>query len=161
MNKLIVAKNELQEYDYEYYNRKNRKNQRKKNKKKNKNNKNKSKNKLIFLGCSIMMLLTCLFILNRYVEITRLRLEVSNLDKEIVKLEKEKQDLVTELESVKNTNKVEEAAKVKLGMDYPNKQQIVYLDVDENIFEDCVEKAKGIDVGRYLKNIVNVVISLF
>jgi len=48
-----------------------------------------------------------------------------------IQLQKEKEDLMAELEAIKSLTRIEEEALVKLGMDYPTEDQVVYISVDD------------------------------
>ncbi len=53
------------------------------------------------------------------------------LENEKYQLERDREDLFAELEVVKNSVKIEERAKINLGMDYPKDEQLVYLSIGE------------------------------
>ncbi len=156
MNKLIVAERELEDYREYRFEDKEKINKKKRNKR---HNKNKSRNKMKSLFFSFIIFLACLFILNRYTQITHLKLEVSDLEKEVTGLEREKEDLVAELDSLKNVARIEEDARTKLGMDYPTEEQIVYVDVNEDIFENDNAETE-FNVVMYFKNILNMVLGV-
>lgn len=156
MNKLIVARNEENIYERERVATKNKR-------KKVTNNKNKKKrstgNKLKLFTSAIIALLLCMLILFRYANITQNKLEVSELKEKKIQLEKEKEDLNTELDRVKSSIKIEEDAKLKLGMDYPTEDQIVYVSVDDNIIEE--ESKEESLMVKYFKNVANIVLKIF
>lgn len=165
MNKLIVAKKEVRDYR-EYYNEEKKqinnkvRNDRQKRRKEIKQKK--SKARLRFLTIVVMMFLVCMFILYRYSKITHLSYDVSNLEKEVTELNREKEDLSTELDSLKNVAKIEKDAKLQLGMDYPTEDQIVYLNVNEDIFnEKNVANNTDFSIVKYFKNVVDMVLKFF
>lgn len=126
----------------------------------NKNNKKKStRNKLKLFTSAIITLLLCMLVLFRYANITQNRLELSELKEKKIQLEKEKEDLNTELDRVKSSIKIEEDAKLKLGMDYPTEDQIVYVSVDDSIIEED-PKEESLMV-KYFKNVANIVLKIF
>lgn len=88
--------------------------------------------KLFFLCAPIMIATICVFILFRYVNITQVRGEITNLEYEKAELEKTRINLVGDLESLKSSPKIAEEAKNKLGMDYPSEDQVVYVRVKDN-----------------------------
>jgi len=151
---LLVAR---KEECYDYSRKKNRVKRKKivKNK-----SKNKVKNKLKLFTSAIIVLLLCMLVLLRYANITKTRLEITKLENEKVELEKEKEDLITELDRVKNSIKIEEDARTKLGMDYPAKDQIVYVTVDSNIGDEVVAEEELLIV-KYFKDMVNIVLKIF
>ena len=102
---MIVAKKEL---DYYYPDqiepekepkRPKRSNQNKKRKKK----KLKAKLKLSIIGMATIGLLVSLFILYRYVNITRIRTEITALEKQKMELAREEEDLLSELETIRSS----------------------------------------------------------
>ncbi|WP_077367841.1 cell division protein FtsL [Anaerosalibacter sp. Marseille-P3206] len=123
-------------------------------------NKSKVKNKLKLFTSAIIVLLLCMLVLLKYASITKTRLEITKLENEKVKLVKEKEDMITELDRVKNSIKIEEDARTKLGMDYPTKDQIVYVSVNSNIGDEEVAEEELLIV-KYFKDIVNIVLKIF
>ncbi|HSH35007.1 cell division protein FtsL [Schnuerera sp.] len=117
--------------------------------------------RLIVMGIAMVGLILALFILYRYANITKIRLEITELEKQKIELEKEKENLVGELEAIKSSSKIEEDAIIKLGMDYPTEDQVVYVDIDELVFADELEGMKEFFIVKQFKNIVNLVLSLF
>ncbi len=92
--------------------------------------KNNSLVKIFYLCVPIMICGICLFILFGYVNITQVRQEITKLEYEKSELEKNKINLIGDLESLKSSPNIAEQAKYKLGMDYPTKDQVVYVTVD-------------------------------
>lgn len=117
--------------------------------------------KLFIMGIAMIGLILSLFILYRYTNITNIRLEITELEKQKIELEKEKEILIAELEAVKSSSKVEEDAIIKLGMEYPSEDQIVYVNLDELDVADNFNAKKEFSIVKQLKNIVNLVLSLF
>ena len=115
------------------------------------------------MGISVIGLALSLFILFRYANITKMKLEITEIQQQKIQLEKEKEDLLAELESIKSVTRIEEEALVKLGMDYPTEDQIVYVSVDDIPLNDEVENGSVEEFGLLgqLKNIVNLVLGLF
>lgn len=162
---MIVAKKEVRDYR-EYYNEEKKqinnkvRNDRQKRRKEIKQKK--SRARLRFLMIVVMMFLVCMFILYRYSKITHLSYEVSNLEKEVTELNRERNDLSTELDSLKSVAKIEKDAKLQLGMDYPTEDQIVYLNVNEDIFnEKNVANNTDFNIVKYFKNVVDMVLKFF
>ncbi|NLJ59009.1 MAG: hypothetical protein GX339_09220 [Tissierellia bacterium] len=84
-------------------------------------------------------------ITDKQMELNNLTLEISNLNDEI-----DRHNIA--LESIKNTNSIEEMAKVYLGMNYPTRKQTVFIDFTygSDIIEDesnIVAKDENILVG--------------
>lgn len=125
-----------------------------------KTNNNNTKNKLKLFTSAIIVLLLCMLVLLRYAKITQVRLEITNLQNEKIELKKEREDLKAELDRVKNSIKIEEDAKTKLGMDYPSEDQIAYVFVDDNIDNEEVAKEEPLIV-KYFKDVANIVLKIF
>lgn len=100
--------------------------------------KKRSNNKLRSLILISIFLGGCLLLLSRYATITSIRSDITTLERNIEELEKKKVNLQASLEGIKSSEKIEEEAILKLGMDYPNEGQIVYLSTTstENISKD-------------------------
>jgi len=60
-----------------------------------------------------------------------MKLEITEMQQQKIQLQKEKEDLMAELEAIKSLTRIEEEALVKLGMDYPTEDQVVYISVDD------------------------------
>lgn len=119
--------------------------------------------KLFFLGVSLIGLALSLFILYRYANITKMKLEITEMQQQKIQLQKEKEDLMAELEAIKSLTRIEEEALVKLGMDYPTEDQVVYISVDDLPLNDekVSESIEKYDLLGQLKNIVNLVLGLY
>lgn len=153
---MIVTKAELNYYPEETYERPIEKPIRKK-----KNRKNKKKNsnvamKTIFLFSALIFMGMSLFILFRYANITKMRMEVTQLEKQKAELEKAKSDLVVELEDIKSSQRIEIEAKNKLGMSYPKEGQIAYVAVGDT-YDNLENKTKEEDT----KKVFDLITSLF
>lgn len=122
--------------------------------------KSKAASKLSAIGISMVVLAICLFILYGYTNITKIRLEITELEKHKAELMKEKEDLVAELVAVKSSTRIEEEAMVKLGMDYATEEQIVYVDVRDTDLEaeDTTDEAMLLS---HFKKIFSLMSSLF
>lgn len=103
--------------------------------------KNNSLVKLFYLCLPIMITGICIFILFRYVNISQVRQEITSLEYEKTELEKTKINLMGNLESLKSSPKIAEQAKYKLGMDYPTKDQIVYISVGDGSTKSETKKS--------------------
>lgn len=67
-------------------------------------------------------------IIYNYALITDKQMELNNISNEIVELNNDIDKYNVALESIKNTNKIEEVAKTYLGMNYPTRKQTVFID---------------------------------
>lgn len=154
---MVVAKKEL-----EYYYPEEEQLEKEKELRKNRNirKKAKSKSKFKAIGISFVGLIICLFMLYGYANITKIRIEINELENQKKELIKEKEALAAELEAVKSSTKVEEEAMIRLGMDYPTEEQIVYVEVNDDVFA----KKEGLEEGKIVaqfKKIFNTMASLF
>ena len=100
---------------------------------KSKTNKSTAKNKnnlFISIG-SICCFLLVISVLIKYVKVTELKSKISKIENEIVELEVEKNYLEASIEEIKSLSKIENKAKVNLGMNYPREDQFVYINMGE------------------------------
>lgn len=105
---------------------------------------------------AITFILGILIVYN-YAVITDKQMELNTLNKEIVNLNDDIDQYNIALESIKNTNSIEEMAKAYLGMNYPTRKQTVFVDFaygntettedetevlakDENLFVGLLDK---------------------
>jgi len=152
---LLVAKRELEHYYPEQMDVEIERPRRLKKKKK----KSYAAAKLAVIGMAMLAMIISLYILYRYANITKLRLEITELEKQRIELEREKQDLIAQLEGIKSISRVEEEAMIKLGLDYPKEEQIVYVEVEEI---EIAEVEDGVNtIGERLKSVMNLFLSLF
>lgn len=82
---------------------------------------------IMFIAC------LCIGILLGYVRLTELKYQVHYLNKEAMQLEAHIENLKVEVESVKRSDMIEQKAKVELGLQYPQKEQMIFLEVDPNL----------------------------
>ncbi|NMB26742.1 MAG: hypothetical protein GX987_01655 [Tissierellia bacterium] len=156
---MLVTKKEL---DYYYYpDQVDAEYERPKRTYKRKKKKAKVSYKLFAIGLAIIGLILSLFILYRYANITKVRQEITELERQKIELEKEKEHLTTELESIKSSSKIEEEAIIKLGMDYPTEDQIIYINVKDMDIEKEINTKKEFVLVKQLRSIVNLVLGLF
>lgn len=62
-------------------------------------------------------------IIYNYATITQIKMEINDLNKDITLLDKQKEDVLISLESIKNSNIIEENATNYLGMNYATNSQ--------------------------------------
>ena len=106
---------------------------------------------------AITFILGILIVYN-YAVITDKQMELNNLSIEITNLNSEIDKYNIALESIKNTNSIEEMAKVYLGMNYPTRKKTVFLDFtygsdtteennimakDENLLVGLIDKVRS------------------
>lgn len=88
--------------------------------------------KAIFVLSGLIIMTISLFILFRYANITKMRMDVTQLERQIVELEKNRLELTAELDGIKSSPEIIAAAKNKLGMSFPKEGQVAYISVIEN-----------------------------
>lgn len=113
--------------------------------------------KSMYITMAIIFMLTSLFILFGYAKITAARIEITKLERQKVELTKTKQDLIGELEGIKNTTKISEEATYNLGMIYPKEGQVIYVSIDG---KDTVAVAKS-GLSEQLRRVLSIFSSLF
>ena len=95
--------------------------------KRNKRNNNVIENLKNTAMIAITFILGILIVYN-YAVITDKQMELNTLNEEIAKLNDDVDKYNIALESIKNTNSIEEMAKTYLGMNYPSRKQTVFVD---------------------------------
>jgi len=124
-----------------------------------KRKKAKSSSKILAIIFAIIGLILCIYILNGYTNITKMKLEIMELENQRYELERDREDLIAKLEYIKNSAKIEENAKIKLGMDYPNEEQLVYLSIEE--LDNGLDIESNKSLSEQFKNIFNLVLGFF
>lgn len=129
---MLLAKSELNNYEtaplYDDI-----KEQRKIERKKRQEKIQKKQRTMFKLSCvffAAIFMVTSLFVLKGYSNISEKRMNITKLEKRRSELEQTKNSIVSELEEAKGTIKISEEAMYKLSMDYPKKDQVVYLSLD-------------------------------
>lgn len=158
---MIVAKKELDYYYSDHIEPIERKPKESNQNKKRKKKKTKAKLKLSIIGMATIGLIVSLFILYRYANITRIRTEITTLEKQKMELVREEEDLLSELETIRSSLKVENDAIIKLGMDYPTEDQLVRVSVKDITLDNNVSDVDESILVKQFKNVVNLVSSLF
>jgi cell division protein FtsL len=90
---------------------------------------------------AITFILGILIVYN-YAVITDKQMELNTLNKEIVNLNDDIDQYNIALESIKNTNSIEEMAKAYLGMNYPTRKQTVFVDFAYGSTETTEDETK-------------------
>lgn len=92
-------------------------------------------------------------IIFNYSMITEKKMYIKKLDNQISELNDKIDEYNIFLESFNSTNKIESIAKNYLGMNYPNRKQIVFVDYDTEEISD--KKEKDISKG-FIDKIINL-----
>lgn len=69
-------------------------------------------------------------IIYNYATITQIKMEINDLNKAIVLLDKQKEDVLISLESIKNSNIIENNATNYLGMNYAKNSQNSFISIN-------------------------------
>ena len=102
---------------------------------------NKKKNRIVMESFKNTVMVATTFILGiliiyNYAIIIDKKMELNNINEEIVQFNNDIDEYNVALESIKNTNKIEETAKTYLGMSYPKRKQTVFIDFAYGTEED-------------------------
>lgn len=74
----------------------------------------------------------CMAMLLGYAQLSELKYKIYGLNKEIHELEANIQNLKVQVDSVKRSELIEKKAKETLGMQYPDKSQMVFIKLESN-----------------------------
>ena len=80
--------------------------------------------------CVMAFLGLNLFLLNRYAEITSVKHQVLQMEKSLEQLRNQREKLGVEIEKSSKLEWIEGEAVGRLGMKYPDKNQVIYISVD-------------------------------
>lgn len=89
--------------------------------------------KLLTMASVVLIMAILILYLLGYADITKTRMEINSLESYKTELEKSKVDLTADLEGIKSSTRISEDALYKLGMTYPEKGQIRYISVADEI----------------------------
>lgn len=132
------------------------------NKKRIKRNK-KNNNVIESIKNTIMLVITFVLgitIVYNYAIITDKQMELHTINKEIANLNNDIAAYDIALESIKNTNSIEELAKAYLGMNYPTRKQTVFVDFKYGSPEETNDETLKAEKGQnILLGIVDKVVS--
>lgn len=86
--------------------------------------------------CALMLLL----LMVNYLELEKLKNNIERQNVEISELKKTKDSISGQLAGIKSSDEVANVARYKLGMVYPDDEQVVYIQVDEKVAETDVKE---------------------
>ncbi|HAE41577.1 MAG TPA: hypothetical protein DCG34_01490 [Clostridiales bacterium] len=113
-----------------------------------------------FVYVAVMFMLALGIIFN-YAIITQRKMEINNLNRQISILNKQKEDVVIALESIKNSNIIEENAMNFLGMNYAKSNQNLFVSVNySSVLENNFAYGNYEDKSVFLENIVEKTFAL-
>jgi len=84
----------------------------------------------ILILCVFAFLALNLLLLGRFAEITSTKHQVSQMEKKFEQLQNQKEQLMVEIEKSSKLEWIEHEAIERLGMKYPDKNQMIYISVD-------------------------------
>ncbi|MFB0972669.1 MAG: hypothetical protein QMB54_06770 [Neofamilia sp.] len=87
------------------------------------------------------LLISTIFMLSNYAKITSLNFEIRRIDAIITEAEKTELNLHAKVEEIKSKRDIVDEAKTKLGMVFPENNQVVYFTLRDT---ERVEEDKGI-----------------
>lgn len=128
--------------------------------KRNKKNNNVIESFKNFSMIAITFALGILIVYN-YAVITDKQMELNSINQEIATLNDDIDAYNIALESIKNTNSIEELAKAYLGMNYPTRKQTVFVDFTYGSSETTEDETKAAleGNGNILVGIIDKVVS--
>lgn len=85
--------------------------------------------KPVVIGMSLMFAMIVILII-RYNHISNLRYEINDMKKDLENRVSQRKELSLKLEYLNKSDIIEKTAREKLGMDYPQESQIIYIRVD-------------------------------
>lgn len=101
------------------------------------------KKTILTIFLALTLVLSFKVIMN-YTIISRLNNDIQTIEEEIAIKESEVDLLNAELEPFKSASRIEELAKLKLGLDYPKQNQYVQIDLEEETrVADIEQKDQG------------------
>ena len=95
-------------------------------------NRKKLKFALVYAVLAIILVCSSLVILKNYTDITKLSVEINSTDKELENLRKVQTDMQGKLEKLKSESDIVYEAQTKLGMVFPEEDQIVYFSLENS-----------------------------
>lgn len=100
-----------------------------------------------------------ILIVYNYAVITDKQMELNTINQEIASLNDDKDAYNIALESIKNTNSIEEMAKAYLGMNYPTRKQTVFVDFAYGSSETTDNETQAAKEENMLVGIIDKVVS--
>lgn len=108
----------------------------------------------------ISLAAACIFfsvqVIMGYTQISALESDIANIEGQISLKEAERDGLASELEPYKDSDRIEELARLELGFDYPKDDQLAYIEVDRDKppVQIAEEKEEGIieNILSYLRS---------
>ncbi len=103
------------------------------------------KNRAIFVGYVLMLILAAVFMIGKNVHEYETEIEIKNLQKELAALESYTSQKLFELEEDIDLAYIEDTAKTRLGMQMPTKNQTVYVNIKrDDVCELTCDEVEGL-----------------
>ena len=96
---------------------------------------------LLYTAFILISIASAIFMLSNYEKITSLNFEIRRIDAIIVEAEKTELNLQAKVEEIKSNRDIVDEAKTKLGMVFPDNNQVVYFTLRDT---EVVEEEKGV-----------------
>lgn len=96
---------------------------------------------LLYTSFLLISIASAIFMLSNYAKITSLNFEIRRIDAIITEAEKTELNLHAKVEEIKSKRDIVDEAKTKLGMVFPENNQVVYFTLRDT---ERVEEDKGI-----------------
>ena len=103
-----------------------------------------ARSKLKTVAICLMLFAVAFLVIYRYALITELNYDIDATTKKYTAIKNDNTRFKVEIDKNKNLNKIKEIAEMRLGMQKPDKSQIIYIKVPKNDF------TKVADNGTYL-----------
>ncbi len=104
-----------------------------------------AKNRVLFVGYVLMIILAAVFMIGKNVTEYETELKIKELEKELASLESYTSQKLFELEENTDLTAIEEIATTKLKMQRPTKNQIVYVNIkQDDVCELTSKEVEGV-----------------
>ncbi len=110
----------------------------KKERKKKTQNKVKAVHKIQIIFGLLIVGSLCIGILLGYVQLTELKYKINGINKDIHQMQAQIENLKVEVEQIKRSDWIEKRAKEELGMQYPEKSQMEFINVNSNSIQNTL-----------------------
>lgn len=103
-------------------------------------NKNRFTCMALILGISMIICGTFAWTFYLRTTMSKMDREIQSQEEDLMDLEKTKKDLASKVDGIRSSESIINDARFRLGMNYPEDEQVVYIDVDEKTEENDVNQ---------------------
>lgn len=128
---------------YDYVEEKIEKNKQSKKNEEKQKNEFKAIHKIQLVFSLVIITSLCIGILLGYVQLTELKYNINSLRKDLHKVEGSIENLRVDVERMQRTDIIEKKAREELGMQYPKKEQMVFLHLDHKALTNEKEEQEA------------------